>query len=169
MNLRRGFMAVLVGTLVSLVFGAATAGAAPSPPPIYEASGTYTPPAIDPFGDAVLPAAFDGGLSCSAACSGLPGSASFSLSLQGTRTAPTDPYRFRRSAGGLSVAWSDATSSLASVSARSRDHKDYVLEGTISSGRFVGFRLSGWMSTPADASQSGGFVGELDFLPPNPV
>jgi hypothetical protein len=161
-----------LGLVVALMLVvAAPAGGATSGGPSYSATGTYTPPVIVACGaDGCPPASFDGSLSCSAFCTGVPGSASFSLKLNpGDPYNPSDPYRFKTAQGDLSVSWSDSTSSLASVRARARDHKAYVLGGTVISGRFAGYMLSGWVSTPADASQAASFVGELTFVPPNPI
>jgi hypothetical protein len=47
-----------------------------------------------------------------------------------------------------------------------RDHKAYVLDGVIQSGRFAGYRLSGWVSRPVDPCHADSFTGRFDFLAP---
>lgn len=100
----------------------------------------------------------------------MPGSARFALQLASTtRAQPTDPRRLKEGAGSVSIAWSDSTSSTGGLKARARDHKIYVLEGTVDSGRFAGYKVDGWVNLPADPCQPASTTGEITFLPPNPI
>ena len=164
---RIGLLALLASLVLALV-ALTPAGAAPATGHRYSLVAAYTFSGTP--GGTDFSANHAGTLGCIENCAEVPGSATFSLQLGATtRAQPGDPCRLKRGFGQASIAWSDATSSTGSVNARARDRKVYVFDGTVSSGRFAGYALKGWVSIPTDPCQPESVTGELSFLPPDPI
>ncbi len=165
---------VAAAGVLALTLGATSAQAAT--PVAYSASGSYAAscssdscPAsgADTF-------AYTGSASCSQNCvAGAPSDGTFQLSLNDTtRFHPPSPCVAKQVRGTLDVAWSDASTTHVSLSGSNRDHKGYVLSGTIDGGTSTFWPpgpFKGFVSHPPSPCNPGTFTGVLNFIPPNPV
>lgn len=146
-----------------LLVVAAPAGSAPVAGHRYSLVADYTfsgTPGGTDFGSSQ-----SGTLGCIELCADVPPRRASRCSLRPPLARSPGPVSAEGGAGSVSIAWSDSTSSAGSLNARARDRKVIVLDGTVDSGRFAGYKVAGSVSTPGDSCQPAGVTGELNFLP----
>jgi hypothetical protein len=102
-----------------------------------------------------------------ATCGGLPSQGDFELSLVGRAF---DPCLAKRVSGSLTFVSTDPLyppeTTVTSVFGRSRDHKGFVVDGTVSSGAFAGYSGSVFASVPPNPCESGDFTATVALYAP---
>jgi hypothetical protein len=141
----------------------------------YSASGGYATTQCANQIDCSTTYSYTGSASCAVNCvAGAPTAGTFTLSLTATRFWPSGPVRCdaKQVAGTLAVVWSDATTTTASLTGRSRHHTGYALEGTINGGTNTFWPpgpIKSFVSQPPNSCLAGSFTGFLTFYPPGPI
>jgi hypothetical protein len=138
----------------------------------YDVSGSYI---SGPGGEGTFAYTYDGTATCAASCTGAPSGGTFTLGLSGPGLHPPNPCVSRRVSGTLTVSWSDATTTVATLSGKNRDRKGFSLAGSVTAGTSPFYPpepitpVSGFVGLPPNPCNPGSFTGELSFSPPSPL
>jgi hypothetical protein len=124
----------------------------------YDASGIYDQEASSNY-------SYTGSATCRSNCTGHPASGTFTMNLRGGAPFwPPSPCVSKRVTGSLDVAWSDATTTTASISGRTADGQKLHLSGTITGGTaFPPGPMRGFVSYPPSPCNPGSFTGSFTF------
>jgi len=161
----------LLGALIaaSVLAVAAVPAAEAATGVTYDVSGSY---AAGAAGEGTFAYAYDGTASCATNCLGAPAGGTFTLGLSETGLFPPSQCVSRRVSGTLTVTWSDATTTPATLTGRNRDRKGFSLSGMVTGGTnpfFPPDPIKGFVSVPPNPCSAGIFTGELTLFPPDPV
>ena len=109
--------------------------------------------------------------SCEQGCTGFPSGADVTISVSGqtAKTYPPSPCISKSVSGTFSITWSDATTSIGTLSGHTHDGKAYALSGTISGGAYMGGSISTLVYFPPSPCLIDSFAGGLTLYPPNPA
>lgn len=139
----------------------------------YSATGSYANNQCENQIDCTSTYSYTGSASCAQNCvAGAPTDGTFTLSLTSSPLHPPGPCVSKRVQGTLEVAWSDATTTTASLTGRAR-HGGYALKGTITGGTNPFYHppspIKGFVSHPPSPCLGGSFAGSLKFFPSAPA
>lgn len=135
----------------------------------YDISGSYVAGAA---GEGTFAYTYDGTASCAANCTGAPSAGTFTLGLGGPILHPPNPCLSRRVSGSLTVSWSDATTTTATLAGRLRDRKGFSLSGSVTGGTnpfYPPDPIKGFVSVPPNPCVADSFTGSFTLFPPDPI
>jgi hypothetical protein len=157
-------------SLAAIVLGLVLAASAQAAPKTvsYSAAGSYAVNNCENQIDCTPLFGYTGASSCTKNCSAAPTAGAFKLSMNGSVAHPPGPCISKTVQGIVEVAWSDNTTTVASIAGKFSKKKDgYILKVSVTGGTNKAFPpgppTKAFVNHPPSPCSPGSFAGSLSF------